>query len=154
MIHRVLITYAIARLLGNFVNPVPIPGGGDVQAENIIERFIAEGYTPAELWALSHLGQDGLNNFRDFVGSSIGHSHTANTPDLGAFIKAVLDYTGAEKVDIVAHSLGVTLVRNWIRQELDRGVDILSRLDDVVLVAGANHGSHFCGFPFVNNLRE
>jgi hypothetical protein len=49
----------------------------------------------------------------------------------------------------VAHSLGVTLVRHWIRQELDRGANVLSKLDDVVLIAGANHGAHFCGSPFV-----
>lgn len=142
-------SYAIARLFGNFATPIPIPGGGDVQPQNVFERFIAEGYTPAELWVLSYLGRDGVNNLSDFVGSSIGHSHAANTPDVGAFIEAVLAYTGAEKVDIVAHSLGATLVRDWIRQELGRGVDVLSKLDDVVLIAGANHGSHFCGSPFV-----
>jgi len=142
-------SHAIPRLLSRLTGPEPIPGGGDVQPQNILARFIAEGYTPAELWALSYLGQDGLNNGRDFFGSSFGHSHAANTADVGAFIEAVLEYTGAEKVDIVAHSLGVTLVRNWIRQRLAEGVDVLSKLDDVVLIAGANHGVHFCGSPFV-----
>lgn len=143
------LSHAIPRLLGRFLGPEPIPGDANVQPQNILERFIAEGYTPAELWAFSYLGQDGLNNNRDFFGSSFGHSHAANTADVGAFVEAVLDYTGAEKVDIVAHSLGVTLVRDWIRQEQDRGTPVLARLDDVVLIAGPNHGVHFCGFPFV-----
>lgn len=142
-------SYSLARLFGNFVTPVPIISAGDVQAQNFFERFIAEGYTPAELWAMSYLGRDGVNNFSDFVASSIGHSHAANVPDVGAFIEAVLAYTGAEKVDIVAHSLGVTIVREWIRQQLSRGADPLSKLDDLVFIAGANHGAHFCGFPYV-----
>ncbi|RMG47822.1 MAG: hypothetical protein D6723_15810 [Acidobacteria bacterium] len=143
------LSYAIPRLLGRFLGPEPIPGGGTIQPEDIIARFIDEGYTPAELWALSYLGHDGINDGRDLIGSSFGHSHEANTPDVGAFIEAVLDYTGAAKVDIIAHSLGVTLVRDWIRRERDRGHDVLSRLDDVVFIAGPNHGTHFCGFPFI-----
>jgi pimeloyl-ACP methyl ester carboxylesterase len=143
------LSHAIPRLFGRFFSPEPIPGGGDVQPENVIERFIVVGYTPAELWAFSYLGEDGLNNGRDVIGSSVGHSHVANAPDVGAFVQAVLAYTGAERVDIVAHSLGVTLVREWIRQELEAGTDVLSRLDAIVLIAGANHGIHFCGFPFL-----
>ncbi|MCS6806440.1 MAG: fibronectin type III domain-containing protein [Acidobacteriota bacterium] len=142
-------SYSLARLFGNFVTPVPIISAGEVQAQNFFERFIAEGYTPAELWAMSYLGRDGVNNFSDFASASIGHSHAANVPDVGAFIEAVLAYTGAEKVDIVAHSLGVTIVREWIRQQLSRGADPLSKLDDLVFIAGANHGAHFCGFPYV-----
>ncbi len=143
------LSHAIPRLFGRFFGPEPIPGGGDVQPENVMERFIAAGYTPAELWAFSYLGEDGLNNGRDVIGSSVGHSHAANVADIRAFVQAVLAYTGAQRVDIVAHSLGVTLVREWIRQELEAGTDVLSKLDALVLIAGANHGTHFCGFPFL-----
>ena len=48
--------------------------------------------------------------------SGVAHSTVANVPDLRGFVHAVLEYTGARQVDIVAHSLGVTLTREWLRE--------------------------------------
>jgi hypothetical protein len=51
----------------------------------------------------------------------------------------VLDYSGASQVDIVAHSLGVTLARAWIRK--DHAYRLVRRL---VAVDGPNHGIVDC----------
>ncbi len=70
-----------------------------------------------------------------------GHDHStvANVPDLRAFVRAVLAYTGAKRVDIVAHSLGVTLTREWMRQ--DHAFHLVRAL---VAIDGPNHGIISC----------
>ena len=47
-------------------------------------------------------------------------------PDVRAFVDAVLDYTGAKQVDIVGHSLGGIVPREWLRQ--DSAYDKVRRL--------------------------
>ena len=71
--------------------------------------------------------------------SAIAHTVAANVPDLSRFVQAVLDYTGAKEVDIVAHSLGVTLTREWMRQEHTQR--LVRRL---VAIDGPNHGIINC----------
>ena len=51
----------------------------------------------------------------------------------------MLAYTGAKEVDIVGHSLGVTLAREWMRQ--DRAQRLVRRL---VAIDGPNHGIINC----------
>jgi len=60
-------------------------------------------------------------------------------PDLARFVDAVLAYTGAPQVDIVAHSLGVPLAREWMRQE--NAHRLVRRL---VAIDGPNHGIINC----------
>lgn len=128
----------------------PIPGGGPVRAIDVFQAFLDAGYTPRELWALSYLGPDGTNG--DTVAIDVNNSHVPNAQDVGNFVNAVLAYAGAEKVDIIAHSLGATVTREWIRSSLDKGENVLGKLDDLVLIAGPNHGVHFCGPPFVTEM--
>ena len=66
-------------------------------------------------------------------------------PDLRAFVHAVLAYTGARHVDIVGHSLGVTLAREWLRE--DHAYRLVRRF---VAVDGPNHGIVDCS-PSVGN---
>ena len=54
-------------------------------------------------------------------------------------MRAVLAFTGAKQVDIVGHSLGVTLAREWIRE--DEAQSIVRRL---VAIDGPNHGIINC----------
>lgn len=118
------------------------------------DDFLAAGWGMQELWALSyngmgndaggthersnperdedHAGQDGLPR---------GTNNDLNVPDLAAFIRMVQDYTGSQRVHLVGHSLGVTVIRRTMFVHPDIAEDVVS----VVAIAGANHGTSLCG---------
>lgn len=60
-------------------------------------------------------------------------------PILRKFVHAALRYTGARRIDIVAHSLGVTVAREWMLQ--DNAYHLVRAL---VAVDGPNHGIISC----------
>lgn len=62
------------------------------------------------------------------------------------FIEYVLDCTDAEKVDIVAYSMGTCVLSSYLN--LYRG----EYIDNLVLYLGALNGSSACGNPFENSL--
>jgi pimeloyl-ACP methyl ester carboxylesterase len=103
-------------------------------------RFFADhGYATSELWGLGYQGDQcdlGANPTNRSAGA---HSTVANIPDLRRFVHAVLDYTGARQVDIVGHSLGVTLARAWLRT--DHAFHLVRRF---VAIDGPNHGIINC----------
>lgn len=95
------------------------------------KHFLKAGYTGDELWAPSY----GWNNVRYL------DSNDLSVPSLSRFVTAVQSYlsraTGREvpQVDIIAHSLGVTLVRQWMKQD-----NAWHRVRSFIGVAGANDG--------------
>lgn len=109
---------------------------GRMQA--LAQSLADKGYATSELWGLGYEG-----NQCDLVDpprrSSIAHSNAANVPDLRRFVRAVLAYTGAKQVDIVAHSLGVTIAREWMRQD-----DAYKTVRRLVAIDGPNHGIINC----------
>ena len=126
-------------LHGNNDTPFPTSCNplGRVQAfaQNLADR----GYATSELWALGYQG-DQCNLGADQTNRSrIAHTVAANVPDLSRFVQAVLAYTGAKEVDIVGHSLGVPLAREWMRQE--NAYRLVRRL---VAIDGPNHGIINC----------
>jgi pimeloyl-ACP methyl ester carboxylesterase len=88
---------------------------GRIQA--LAQHLADHGWQPSELWGLGYQGDQCDLAADQTRRSSIAHTNQANVPDLRRFIAAVLAYTGAKQVDIVGHSLGVTLAREWIRQD-------------------------------------
>ncbi|GAC1627657.1 MAG: hypothetical protein NVS9B10_16870 [Nevskia sp.] len=93
--------------------------------------FRAAGYSDDELWAPTY--GYGTTDFFD--------NNDLSVPTLNAFVDAVRDYlqrkTGRRvaQFDIVAHSLGVTVVRQWLTQ-----TNRWHEVRNLVAVAGANHG--------------
>jgi pimeloyl-ACP methyl ester carboxylesterase len=101
--------------------------------------FLDHGYRAAELWGLGYQGDQCDLGASPTNRSGAAHSTLANVPDLRAFVRSVLAYTGARHVDIVGHSLGVTLAREWMRQ--DRAYRVVRHL---VAIDGPNHGIVDC----------
>ena len=119
------------------------------------DAFIAAGWHPDDLWALSYnglgnqAGSDGTGNPRrddehlaaeGFDGAARVTANDVNVPDLTRFIEAVRQHTGSQDYALVGHSLGVTVARKTlaVHPELRAG------LRAFVGIAGANHGTSLC----------
>lgn len=130
-------------LHGNNDTPFPTGNGSCSSSRHIqllAQYFSDNGYSPGELWALGYQGdQCDLIDFGSANRSSAAHTNAANVPDLRNFVRAVRAYTGAGKVDIVAHGMGVTLAREWVRQ--DAAEKIVRRF---VAIEGPNSGMIIC----------
>jgi pimeloyl-ACP methyl ester carboxylesterase len=109
------------------------------KAHDFAEYFLAHGYRPSELWGLGYQGDQCDLPADQTIRSSVSHTSAASVPDLRAFVRAVLDHTGAEQVDIVAHSLGGTVTREWLRQDSAYGL-----VRSLVTVASPHHGIINC----------
>lgn len=127
-------------LHGNNDTPYPTacnPYFGDIH--RAAQSFLDRGYAPSEVWGLGYQG-DQCDLIATPTNRSGGaHSTAANVDDLAAFVEAVLLYTGAKRVDIVGHSLGGTLAREWMRR--DHAYRLVRHL---VTIASPNHGITSC----------
>jgi len=112
-----------------------------------IEYFKSQGYTSAELYATTWGPASAALSSQQY------HSKDHLTR-LRAFVNAVKAYTGAAKVDIVTHSMGVTLMRKMIKGgsgndalaggAYDLGASLTASVDTFVGIAGANRGLTTC----------
>ena len=112
-----------------------------------IEYFKSQGYTSAEIYATTW-------GPASAAASSQQYHSKAHLTRLRAFVLAVKAYTGATKVDIVTHSMGVTLGRKIIKGgsgndslaggSYTLGSALTTSVDTFVGVAGANRGLTTC----------
>lgn len=109
----------------------------DEPGRSVKRRFLDAGYSPQELWAVSYNGKSTKDRL---PGSQCVTDNRTNIPDLAAFVKGVLAYTGAAKVDLIAHSLGVTIARGTLAQH----PELAEVVEDLVAIAGPNHGTTVC----------
>ena len=110
---------------------------GRIQA--FAQFFLDHGYRLSELWGLGYQG-DQCDLVQDNTHrSGISHTTAAAVPILREFVQAVLDFTGAKRVDIVAHSLGVTVAREWMLQD-----NAYRKVRALVAIDGPNHGIIDC----------
>jgi pimeloyl-ACP methyl ester carboxylesterase len=126
-------------LHGNNDTPFPTACNPLGRVHAMAQFFLDHGYAASELWGLGYQGDQCDLVAQPTKRSSGAHSTVANIPDLRRFVHAVLDYTGARRVDIVGHSLGVTLARAWLRTD-----DAFHLVRRFVAIDGPNHGIINC----------
>src|SRR5512143_310156 len=124
---------------GNNDTPFPTACNPFGRMQAFAQFFADSGYSTSELWGIGYEGDQCDLAADQTRRSSIAHTNAANVPDLRRFVASVLEYTGAREVDIVAHSLGVTIAREWIRQD-----DAARTVRRFVAIDGPNHGIINC----------
>lgn len=121
-----------------------LPMGGWKDSRNY---FLDKGYKPTELYAVNY-GIPGATS------GALNYHSPSNLSKIKRFIEAVKNYTGASKVDIIAHSLGVTSVRRAVKggnysdytgTNVYLGQNVNYMIDTFVGIAGANRGLNSCG---------
>ena len=94
-----------------------IHGNGDIAINGdfntrgyskVVQKYLAQGYRSSELYATTW-GTGNPKDFYDNVHSNEFLNYLRN------FIEAVLAYTQADQIDIIAHSMGVTMSRRVIK---------------------------------------
>jgi pimeloyl-ACP methyl ester carboxylesterase len=125
---------------GNNDTPFPTACNPYGRVQAFAQFFADSGYALSELWAVGYQGDQCDLAADETIRSGPTHTTTANVPDVRAFVLAVLKYTGAREVDIVAHSLGSVIVREWLRQQPAEGRFVRR----FVAIDGANHGIINC----------
>jgi len=144
-VHRTPVIF----LHGNNDTVYPTTCNGAYGKFQVFAQYFADrGYRLSELWGLNYEG-DQCDLVTDQTRrAGLAHTVEANVPDLRDFVHAVLKYTHAKQVDIVGHSLGVTLAREWMRQ--DNAYKLVRRF---VGLDGPEHGIINCG-PQATNWYE
>jgi pimeloyl-ACP methyl ester carboxylesterase len=129
----------------------------------VADQFKAAGYNDQELWAISYNGLGGQVDGAPIIcpcppspralaymsradvaplvlqGGQYA-ANDVNVPDLYAFVKAVLAYTGAGHVQLVGHSLGTTVIRKMLFDHRE----LFRRVSAAVSIAGGSHGTSLC----------
>ncbi|MEV0173848.1 alpha/beta fold hydrolase [Streptomyces sp. NPDC050803] len=105
-------------------NPVVFVHGLSSSAsswDDWIADFKADGYTSSELYAISY---------------DWSQSNVTTARQLATYINTVRTQTGAEKVDVVVHSMGALSSRYYLKN-----LGGTAYVDDFVSTAGTNHGT-------------
>ena len=134
-------------LHGNNDTPYPTDcsvGRGRIQA--FAQFFLDHGYHPSELWGLGYQGDQCDLTQDNTLRSGVSHTTAAAVPILRQFVRAVLTFTGAKRIDIVAHSLGVVVAREWMLQD-----NAYDKVRALVAIDGPNHGIVDCS-PSPTNI--
>jgi pimeloyl-ACP methyl ester carboxylesterase len=126
-------------LHGNNDTPFPTVCNPAGKIHDLAQAFVDRGYSPSEVWGLGYQGDQCDLAASPTNRSAVAHTTAANVDDLARFVKGVLAYTGAKRVDIVGHSLGGTLAREWMRR--DNAYHVVRHL---VTIASPHHGIIDC----------
>ena len=113
----------------------------DGSTVNVRNRFLAGGYCPSELWAISY---DGAVTPEGEIGAGYATHDDINTEEVYRFILAVRAFTHSRHVDVIGHSLGVTVVRKALYNHRHDAVNPYTIVRHAIMIAGANHGTTTC----------
>jgi triacylglycerol lipase len=94
----------------------------------MIDRLKADGYTDAEIFNWTY---------------NSGQSNVTTAQQIAAKVDSILVATGAQKVDIITHSMGAISARYY-----SKNLGGAAKIDAFVSLAGTNHGTnlaYFCG---------
>jgi triacylglycerol esterase/lipase EstA (alpha/beta hydrolase family) len=109
---------------------------GDIPDNNgfrlTIEYFLSQGYTKAELYG-------SMWGFADVPHQKQHYHQRENVMYIRTFIDAVLEYTGAPQIDMIAHSMGVTYARRVLKGGTVKAYDRRTR--------GTDHDLYYIGEP-------
>ncbi|HEX4583459.1 MAG TPA: hypothetical protein VH183_01435 [Burkholderiaceae bacterium] len=126
-------------LHGNNDTPFPTPCNPYGNIHDFAQFFLDNGYRPGQLWGLGYQGDQCDLLADQSLRSGVAHTTAAAVPLLRRFVAAVLETTHASRVDIVAHSLGVTVAREWMLQD-----QAYPKVRALVAIDGPNHGIINC----------
>jgi len=136
---------------GNSDRALDTTGSGVLGWNASVAYFQSQGYSNAELYGTTWGPADPLQ-------SGLQEHSRANVLFVRHFLESVIAYTGASKIDVVSHSMGVTLARKAIvggsAKDLDGtyqvGTALGAKVDTFVGIAAANLGLSSCfGTPGV-----
>ena len=127
-------------LHGNNDTPFPTACNPYGHMQALAQHLADHGYATSELWGLGYQGDQCDLAADPTHRSAEAHTAAANVADLRRFVHAVRHYTGADAVDIVGHSLGVIVAREWLRQDLTAHHQVRR----LVAIDGPNHGIINC----------
>jgi pimeloyl-ACP methyl ester carboxylesterase len=131
---------------GNNDTPYPTSCNADYGKMTALAAFLHErGWARSELWGLGWQGDQCDLSTNPPARSGAAHTVDANVTETGEFVREVLRFTGAGRVDVVAHSLGAPLVRELLRRD---GAWALVRR--FVSIDGSNHGIISCSPSVLN----
>ena len=119
------------------------PESSDGTIRNVRQQLLDQGWCAAELWAITYSGDA---TPRGSYGSGYTTYNEINAEEVYEFLRGVRDFTGAPRVDVVAHSLGVTVVRKAMFLHRDDAESPYSLVRRAVMIAGGNHGTTGCRF--------
>ncbi|KAE9553923.1 hypothetical protein FO519_002849 [Halicephalobus sp. NKZ332] len=113
---------------------------------NSITYFQSKGYKTAEMYATTWGDANPVN-------AGTRTHDCVILPRVRKFVEAVIAYTGASKVDIITHSMGVTIGRKILKggtlqtntgETCDLGKPLSGSVDTFVGLAGGNYGLCNC----------
>lgn len=120
-------------------SPAP-PRAGKPAGPSVYAEFKARGYNDCELYGVTYL----TRTEQQLDNTSRNVHQPKKYRILWQFIQAVKAYTGSAQVDIVAHSLGVSMSLAALDYYADRGQDTWPSVHRFVNIAGGLHGLNSC----------
>lgn len=122
------------------VNDSCSPAGATQGVPMLAERLAAAGHRVYALDLRTDLVDDPSGN-NETENAAKNMDHGWSVPLAQHFIGAVLAANPNRQVSLVGFSLGVTVIRDALRRlDVKNGAAPWAHIDDVVLLAGANHG--------------